>query len=836
MKTNAISAWFLRASLAVKIALAAALLTSFTTVIIGCVSYYLMRNITIDQMHRAMSHSATDVARHMEGQLLALTSVLSSLAANTLIGNALVDNIGRDIYLRSFLGDFDRVNNIPVVLAITDFRGEPFSKSASAALFADQRWLRSVVDVGEPRYTIVKGADQCYFILAEPVIFANTGQPEGTLVMQLPVRALMADKAINEFYAAHELQPALALEFPCQSAQGIQRETLGEVPTWMLAARTPVTSSDSLKSLGVQLEIYSDPRRITRKLNDLLWAYLIAGFAVLVLVLLASRLLARSLTQRLRRLEYATRDISFDNLGNRRLPEDGYDEVSHLGRTFNQVLERLESAYATLNNSRLEVQASLDCARQAHAAAEQANQTKTEFLANMSHELRTPLNAILGFSRMMARECENCSYNGRNLHIVIRSGEHLLALINDVLDMSRIEVGKVALDEQSIDLFEVLEDVGMLIRQRAEEKDLRYRHEIDPGLHPYVCVDASKLRQILFNLLDNAIKYTEHGEVVLRARTSPMPEGDVHLYLEVEDTGRGIPAHQLERIFDKFEQVGKVEDHKAGTGLGLAISRSYAELLRGRIGVTSVEGKGSCFSVDLLLQSVSKPPLKDAPRQLSPPSLPPGSVAYRMLIVDDKPADRLLLRHILEAVGLQVFEAANGEQGVAQCQLCQPDIVWMDLRMPYMDGYQATQQIRAAGGGLACKIIAVSAAVFDEDRKKTRDAGCDGFLHKPYRDADVYRLLEEHLSPSFTRQIAWRPADASAKKRHLQASDLEELPTAYRQQLCTSVIEGDIAALQALLQARQAQHPHVVAELLEMVHQYRLEQMVDLLTAPAKHG
>ncbi len=721
-------------TLSQKIAVGAGVLALVTVIILGGISYLAMRQQMIETLQAEIKESAKDISQRLDDKLAAMNSTLSSLSENTLVGNALVDSVGREIYLRSFLANFRQINDVPVTVAVTDFRGIPFSQNNKTALVVSKEWLAAVVESGERRTAIVGAHESCYFVLAAPVIFANTGRPEGVLVIQFTGKELFGAPDFQPSSYSRYLEDALTIGFTNTIDKQRKTKTLGNANPNFITATAAIGRSGIFAPAEMEIRVYSNPANIPKHIDRLLWIYLITGLVTLFILILASRALAHSLTRRLRLLEKATGEISFDTARHNRLPMDGNDEVSHLSRTFNSMLERLEGAYVAQREAGEHLKGALTSMEQAKKKAEAASQTKTEFLANMSHELRTPLNAILGFSQLLEKKCRQCPSQQKNLGIVIRSSEHLLTLINDVLDMSQIEAGKVAVENEVINLHELLEDVVMLIQPKLEEKGLWIQLEQDPELERHIRTDPLKLRQILINLLGNAAKYTDDGGIILRARSHEMRPDMVHLELEIEDTGRGIAEQEQARIFEKFTQIKRNRGHKEGTGLGLSISKSYVELLGGEIDLRSELGKGSIFTLSL---SVSRGEIDAVAKRTDYSSvigLEPGQTEFRVLIVEDNKVNRLLLRSILERVGFQIREANDGEQGLKVFFEWLPQLVLMDVRMPNMNGYEATRSIKASPAGQACKVIAVSASVFREGKERLFAAGCDDFLSKPFLD------------------------------------------------------------------------------------------------------
>jgi PAS domain S-box-containing protein len=384
----------------------------------------------------------------------------------------------------------------------------------------------------------------------------------------------------------------------------------------------------------------------------------------------------------------------------------------------------------------------------AKLAAEAANRAKSTFLANMSHELRTPLNAILGFSSLMRKDPSLPEALQQDSDIINRSGEHLLALINDVLEMSKIEAGRVQLVNKPFDLDAMVRDITDMILLRAKQKGLQLLLDQSSKFPRYISGDEAHLRQILINLLGNSVKYTMQGSVILRLGTKQ--NETAHLLMEVEDTGVGIAPEDQQYIFQPFVQLGE-RGGTRGTGLGLTITQQFVQMMGGSISLESTPGKGSLFRIELPLIEAQESDISKE-EQISKGSvvgLVPGQPEYRILIVEDERDNQLLLSHLLNSVGFQVKIAENGEQGVQLFQSWHPHLMWMDRRMPVMDGMEATQRIRELPGGKQVKIVAVTASAFAEERSEMLNAGMDDYVRKPYREAEIYNCLSKHLGVKY---------------------------------------------------------------------------------------
>ncbi|MEO0840418.1 MAG: histidine kinase dimerization/phospho-acceptor domain-containing protein [Cyanobacteria bacterium J06643_5] len=407
--------------------------------------------------------------------------------------------------------------------------------------------------------------------------------------------------------------------------------------------------------------------------------------------------------------------------------------------------------------------------------AESANHSKSEFLANMSHELRTPLNAILGFAQLMKRDRMLSSEQRKSLATINRSGEHLLSLINDVLDMSKIEAGRSYLHAESFNLHLLLQTLKEMFQLRATVKGLFLNFVLEPNLPICIITDERKLRQVLINLLSNAIKFTEKGGVVLTVNSeqltvnteqllnsnlsspstpsspstsSPPSSPSIPIHFEVKDTGKGIATDEIDKIFDPFIQTTSGVQTKGGTGLGLAISRQFVRLMGGDIYPTSVLGEGSSFSFDIKASLPQTPSEKCLPKKRVL-KVAPSQPDYRILVVDDRLENRDLLKKLLTTVGFDTQTAANGKDAIATWEKWQPHLIWMDMRMSMMDGYEATRKIKAKSKNRQTVVIALTASAFEEQESDIYAAGCDDLVRKPFKEEVIFEKINQYLGVQY---------------------------------------------------------------------------------------
>ncbi len=480
--------------------------------------------------------------------------------------------------------------------------------------------------------------------------------------------------------------------------------------------------------------------------------------------------------------------------------------------------------------------------RVAKEAAEAANRAKSTFLANMSHELRTPLNAILGFSQLMAHDSLLTQEQQQNLSIISRSGEHLLALINDVLEMSKIEAGRTTLYQQSFNLYRLLDYLEEMLQLKAKSKGLELTFERTPDVPQYVRTDESKLRQVLLNLLGNAIKFTQAGRVMLRLRgTEESRLGNrgvvpYSLLFEVEDTGPGIAPEEIDILFDAFVQTETGRNSQQGTGLGLAISRQFVKMMGGDIRVRSRLGEGTVFEFDVQvgLAEVTQEQTQQPSHRVI--GLAPNQPKYRILVVEDTQENRQLLVKLLETFNFEVREAVNGQEAIALWESWHPHLIWMDLRMPVMDGYEATRRIKAQRKGKDTVIIALTASAFEEERTVALSAGCNDFVRKPIQEAAILSKMAEHLGISYVYEQTLQ----SSSQHHdtfqavLTPDALAAMPADWVAQLYKAASQVDDELVSNLIAQIPKEKVELANGLTDLMNNYRFDQIIALIQPAAE--
>jgi PAS domain S-box-containing protein len=460
--------------------------------------------------------------------------------------------------------------------------------------------------------------------------------------------------------------------------------------------------------------------------------------------------------------------------------------------------------------------------------AESSSRAKSAFLANMSHELRTPLNAILGFSRILKDAPDVTPEQRKNLDIITLSGGHLLNLINNVLDMSKIESGQMVLDVAPIDLFQLIQEMRSLMYVNAEERGLSFIVEQSQELPRRIEGDWVKLRQVLINLISNAIKYTKHGGVILRVMVAKKTPEQVWLRFEIEDTGPGINEEDKKSIFKPFVQLKKQMITETGTGLGLAISRQYVDIMEGRIDIASKKGKGSVFFFEIPVKELPLENVALEPIHGRIVGLEKGQPRYRLLVAEDQLENRILLNKILEPFEFDIKEATNGKEAVEIFELWHPDLIWMDIRMPVMDGLEATHRIKSTDVGKHTKVIAITAHAMEEDRQRIMQAGCDDFIRKPYRDTEIFDVLARHLG----LQFVYEEKAVLIPKKHeieLRPEQLVKIPSDLIKELHFAVIGLDPERIQELTKKIKDLNQTVGGALQKLANKLDYDRLLQLL-------
>ncbi len=563
---------------------------------------------------------------------------------------------------------------------------------------------------------------------------------------------------------------------------------------------------------------------------------------------------SRWITKPIRHLSSASAAIASGDL-NQKVEVKSVNELGILSQSFNQMAAQLKESFEQLEIRVEQRTAQLNKAKKvaevAKEAADAANRAKSEFLANMSHELRTPLNAILGFTQVMNRDSSLTREQQENLGIISRSGEHLLSLINDVLDMSKIEAGQVTLSENSFDLYHLLEIIEEMLQLKAESKGLQLEIELAPEVPQYVYSDSRKLRQVLINLLGNGIKFTQKGGVTLgvklvssqwsvvsgqwsveQQRTTDNGQrtnDTAKLLFEISDTGPGIAPDELESLFDPFVQTSTGRKSQQGTGLGLPISRKFVQLMGGEIAVSTQLGRGTVFKFDIQVEPTEAADIETEKPTRRVIGLEPGQTSYRILVVDDRWENRRLLAKLLTPVGFEVREAENGQEAIALWSSWEPHLIWMDMRMPVINGYEATQQIKSHLKGQATVIIALTASTLEEERAVVLSAGCDDFVRKPFREEVIFEKMAQYLGLRYVyEQLAPVSEQSQSVSEKLTKEALAVMPPEWLAQLHQAAAKINAKLIGELIAQIPEEHQPLAQALWEKVNNFDFDRIMNL--------
>ena len=452
--------------------------------------------------------------------------------------------------------------------------------------------------------------------------------------------------------------------------------------------------------------------------------------------------------------------------------------------------------------------------------AEMANKAKSVFLANMSHEIRTPLNAIIGFSQLMKRDQLLTDTQKEYNKSIIRAGEHLLSLINDILELSKMEAGRLELNPTNVDLYSILEDIQMIFKEPVQSKHLQFIFETATDLPQYVIVDDNKLRRIFINLIGNAIKFTDEGGIAVRARVDKIDENKSRLIVDIQDSGHGIPENELGKLFQHFVQTSTGISRNSGSGLGLALSRELAILMGGDISLKSEVGKGSVFTFNVEIQMGKAGDVQNITRKRVL-CIDNGENVYRILVVDDKEENLQVVVNLLNMVGFETLEAVNGEDAIAKFEAWDPHLVLMDLRMPVMDGYEATRRIRSIEKGKRIPIIALTASSFEDERKKSMALGMQGHIRKPFRESELFGTIGNVLGIKFIYEDEL-PSDKETYESDSEtiAEDIAKLPDKLIKQIQDAVAVADLGLLIELISTIDSGKPELTKYLTNLANNF----------------
>jgi signal transduction histidine kinase/DNA-binding response OmpR family regulator len=549
-----------------------------------------------------------------------------------------------------------------------------------------------------------------------------------------------------------------------------------------------------------------------------------ALIAATILGIYTSRWIARPILK----LQQASEAIAAGDL-DRAVELQGIDELEKLARSFNQMAAQLKTSFLELETRVEERTAEL---KEAKLLADSANSAKSEFLANMSHELRTPLNGILGYAQILSRSSTLPAKERHGVEVIHQCGSHLLTLINDVLDLSKIEARKLELAPKAIHFPSFLQAVTEICRIRAEQKGIEFVYQPDRHLPEGIFVDEKRLRQVLLNLLGNAIKFTDIGAVTFDVVVveNNVDSAACTIKFEVKDTGVGIAPDELDKIFQAFEQVGDRKRQAEGTGLGLAIAQKIVQLMNGQIQVKSQPGVGSNFFFEVELE------LATDWAQQSSTATGKQIIGYEgqrrsILVVDDRWENRAVLVNLLEPLGFQLMEAENGQEGLEKIRQSQPDLIITDLVMPVMNGFELLEKIRESNDIQHHKIIVSSASVAQADRQMSLDAGGNDFLAKPVEFSELFDLLATHLELNWQYKMTSNDSEASTAAAALENSEM--IPDNLELKMLLELAQqGNLKRLRERTEQMAQSNPSYAgfaSEIIQLAKRFQAEEIEELL-------